>query len=44
MLGEGEGDASAGCARAAVDELIGALGVDAGELIEVSYFELMTQR
>jgi adenylate cyclase class IV len=44
VLGEGEGDASAGCARAAVDELIGALGVDAGELIEVSYFELMTQR
>jgi len=44
VLGEGEGDASGGCARAAVDELLDALGVGAGELIEVSYFELMTQR
>jgi adenylate cyclase class IV len=43
VLGEGEGDASAGCARLAVDELLGAFGVGAGELIEVSYFELMTQ-
>lgn len=33
-----------GCARAAVDELLAALGVSAGELIEVSYFELMTRR
>jgi predicted adenylyl cyclase CyaB len=44
VLGEGEGDASGGCARAAVDELLDALGVGAGELIEGSYFELMTQR
>ena len=31
-------------ARAPVDELLAALGVGAGELIEVSYFELMTRR
>jgi len=31
-------------ARAPVDELLGALGVGTGELIEVSYFELMTRR
>jgi adenylate cyclase class 2 len=37
----GEGAASA---RAAVGELLGALGVGAGELIEVSYFELMARR
>jgi predicted adenylyl cyclase CyaB len=36
-------DASEGedSARVAVDELLSALGVGAGELIEVSYFELM---
>jgi adenylate cyclase class IV len=44
VLGEGEGDTSASFARSAVGELLGALGVGAGELIEVSYFELMTQR
>ena len=37
----GEGGA---CARAAVDELLAALGVGAAELIEVSYFELMARR
>ena len=46
VLGEGSesgtGD-GAGSARAAVDELLGALGVGASELIEVSYFELMTR-
>lgn len=31
-------------ARAAVDELLGVLGVGAGELIDVSYFELMARR
>jgi predicted adenylyl cyclase CyaB len=31
-------------ARAPVDELLATLGVGAGELIEVSYFELMTRR
>ncbi|HVA39100.1 MAG TPA: class IV adenylate cyclase [Candidatus Binataceae bacterium] len=47
ILGEGsEQDAGEGAvsARAAVDELLGALGVGAGELIEVSYFELMARR
>jgi len=38
---EGEG---AGSARAPVDELLGALGVGASELIEGSYFELMKRR
>jgi predicted adenylyl cyclase CyaB len=31
-------------ARAAVDELLGTLGIGARELIEVSYFELMVRR
>ena len=34
----------AGSARTSVDELLAALGVGAGELIEVSYFELMMRR
>jgi predicted adenylyl cyclase CyaB len=34
----------AGSARAPVDELLAALGVGASELIELSYFELMTRR
>jgi len=47
ILGEGmQADAGedAVSARAAIDELLGALGVGAGELIEVSYFELMARR
>jgi predicted adenylyl cyclase CyaB len=47
VLSEGnEGDAGEGpaCARAAVDKLLGALGIGARELIEVSYFELLTRR
>jgi adenylate cyclase class IV len=47
ILGEGsEAEAGEGAvsARAAVDELLGALGVGAAELIEVSYFELMARR
>jgi adenylate cyclase class IV len=46
VLGEGsEGAAgdSPGSARAAVAQLLEALGVGARELIEVSYFELMTR-
>jgi predicted adenylyl cyclase CyaB len=39
-----EAGESAGSARAAVDELLGALGVGAEKLIEVSYFELMMRR
>jgi adenylate cyclase, class 2 len=35
--------ASAASARAAIDELLGALGVGLSDLIEVSYFELMTR-
>ncbi len=35
---------SAESARAPVDQLLAALGVSAGELIEVSYFELMMRR
>ena len=35
--------ASAVSARAAIDELLAALGVGAGDLIEESYFELMTR-
>jgi predicted adenylyl cyclase CyaB len=47
ILDEGsEADAGEGAvrARAAVDELLEALGVGAGELIEVSYFELLARR
>jgi adenylate cyclase class IV len=46
VLGEGsEGEMGdgPGSARAAVAQLLGALGVGASDLIEVSYFELMTQ-
>jgi adenylate cyclase class IV len=46
VLGEGsDGGTSDGSssARAAVDQLLGALGVGARELIEVSYFELMAR-
>ncbi len=47
VLGErsekGAGE-DAGSARGAVDELLAALGVGAGELIDVSYFELMMRR
>jgi predicted adenylyl cyclase CyaB len=39
--GASEGASSA---RAPVDELLAALGVGASELIELSYFELMTRR
>jgi adenylate cyclase class IV len=35
---------SAEAARADVDELLGALGIGAGQLIDVSYFELMARR
>lgn len=38
VLNDGQ---SAGAARADVDELLRALGIGAGELIDVSYFELM---
>lgn len=41
VLGENQ---DAGEARADVDELLGALGIGAGELIDVSYFELMGRR
>ena len=47
LLGEGseqEAGAGASGARTAVDELLGALGVGARDLIEVSYFELMAGR
>ena len=47
VLGEGSEEGAgegAGSARAAVDELLTALGVGASELIEVSYFELMMRR
>jgi adenylate cyclase class IV len=46
VLGEGDEDWTgddSGSARAAVDELLSALGVGAQELVEVSYFELMTR-
>jgi len=36
-------DASALSERAAIDELLAAFGVGAGDLIDVSYFELMTR-
>ena len=46
VLGEG-GERGAGDAidssRAAVDELLGVLGVGAGDLIDLSYFELMSR-
>ena len=47
VLGEGSEEGAgegAGSARAAIDELLTALGVGASELIEVSYFELMMRR
>ena len=46
VLGEGDEDSTgddSGSARAAVDELLSALGVGARELVDVSYFELMTR-
>ena len=45
MLGDDGPQASAGAAsaRAAVGELLEALGIGAGDLIEVSYFELLTR-
>jgi predicted adenylyl cyclase CyaB len=41
VLNEGQ---SVEAARAAVDELLGALGIGAGELIELSYFELIAHQ
>jgi adenylate cyclase class 2 len=41
---EAQAGGDAASARAAIDELLGALGVGAGDLIEVSYFELMARR
>jgi len=48
ILGDGGDDVSGAgesvdSARTAVDELLRALGVGADELIEASYFELMTR-
>ena len=46
VLGEGSEEGAEGglaSSRAVVDELLGALGVGARELIDVSYFELMAR-